>query len=243
MIGKHWFYFNNEMIGKSLKNGEKIDVTTWDDLRRDNQDKAFSIESSMQEYRNNCNKAEDYKQAADVIGNIIACSTITKVVSCGVGKAILEYHLKQISPDLYLHCTDYTYEAIKQLEKVFIECDAFSCFDMKKDDWGKLSDYEAVILYRLSTEFSRQEWKDIFLKMKEAGFGRIIFVPTELCKVKDMMFEALNHWKNVIAKKHDVFCGYLYTEDEWIKMWGKMNIEIITKVEINNTAIYYLKLS
>ena len=117
----------------------------------------------------------------------IMCEKLLKdcnsVASLGVGKGILEWHIKQINTSLKVDCADYTVNSINQLKKVFSLGDDFFVFDMLKDDWKSLNGYDCVILYRMSTEFDKKTWEIIFKKMYAAKINKIIFVPTGLDSV------------------------------------------------------------
>ena len=124
-------------------------------------------------------------------------------------------------------------------KKVFRKADALLCFDMIKDDWSVLNQYDYVILYRVSTEFSFSEWKKIFERMYEKRIEHIIFIPTGLDTYKNMLLELYGHLSRMMRKKKDIFCGWLYSENEFRRMWkGKYAEEKC--IYIQNTAVFFL---
>jgi len=88
------------------------------------------------------------------------------------------------------------------------------------------------------------KWHTIFKKMYEAKIKNIIFVPTELCTDKDFENEKNRHKRLLEKGKEDVFCGWLYSEDEFIKMFRdekkRYFYEIKEKIQFDNSAVYVL---
>lgn len=237
MRGRHWYYFG-EYYSKKFK-GKKLSKGNWDILRNIYMDKNFAIEDTVEKYEENCRCEESYREAAKILCDEFKHRKCKNVVSVGVGKGILEWHIKNIKPDIKVTCTDYTEKALKKLSKVFRNVDALLCFDMIKDDWSVLNGYDYVILYRVSTEFSFPEWRKIFEQMNEKHIKRIIFIPTGLDTWKSMLIELYRHIIRTVLKKKDIFCGWLYSENEFRKMWeGQYREEKC--IYLQNTAIFFL---
>lgn len=235
MRGKHWYAFKRGGI-------EKLNKTSWEILRDDASEKEFSIESEIGEYELNCERKQDYAQAAEKIGLFLDKNNLSKVVSMGVGKGILEWHLKRKYPSIEVSCADYTGKALEKLQKVFLDAEEFLVFDMIKGDWRQYRKYDDIILFRLSTEFDAKTWRDIFIKCYDVGIERIIFSPTGVDTCKTMMKELKRHYVNVLRKRKDAFCGWIYTENEFYKMWkGLYFVEQV--VDVNFSKIYFLKIA
>ena len=225
--------------GISFKKNEK--KNSWELIRKSRQYKAYGVERSIEAYEKNCNMRVDYKTAAETICRYLArgCS----IVSCGVGKGILEYHIKEISPQNYLCCTDFTQDALEMLKKVFISCDEFKVFDMKNDDWQELNKYDVVIFYRVQTEFSFKQWQIIFENMAKSKIKNIVFVPGEMSGVKTFCKDLGDYVKNLYERggvKEGVVC-YKYSEWEYLRMW-KVHYALVRKVSFNDTAAYFLRI-
>ncbi len=113
---------------------------------------------------------------AKIIGCILKTNGMKHLVSLGVGKGILEWHLKQLLPYLRTDCTDYTPEALKQLTKVFADHDRVYFFDMMKSDYSLLAEYDCCIMYRISTELDPSQWRTVFQNLYQKQIKNIIFV-------------------------------------------------------------------
>lgn len=163
----------------------------------------------------------------------------------GVGKGILEWHLKKLEPQLVIECTDYTEQALEQLKRVFIDIDKAYQFDILNGDYMKLDTDSVFIMYRVSTEFALKEWYEIFNNMYNAGIDYIIFVPAGLCNLWDILKEKIKHIKNIIMRKNDIFCGYLYSECEYMKMFKGKGIKplygIKNRIDFDGTAAFLLE--
>lgn len=158
---------------------------------------------------------------------------------------MLEYHLKKMMPECIAECTDYTEQSLEQLKKVFRNVDSVYPFDILEGDYSKLDTGALFIMYRISTEFCLQEWYDIFEKIYEAGVSDILFIPTGLDSVYEMMKENVKHIVNTIRGRKDIQCGWLYSENEFMKMFrgrgGNTRYTVQKRIYHNGTAIFLLK--
>ncbi len=152
----------------------------------------------------------------------------------------MEWHIKRLRPELRVECTDYTANAIKQLKKVFVNCDAAYTFDMLAGDWSMLNHCDVLILSRVSTEFDYDTWVKLFQLMAGAGIKNILFIPTELLGVKDAMRKIKARAMNKLRGREDTFCGWMYSENEFVKMWNRI-YRVEAKIGYQNTAIYKLR--
>lgn len=219
-----------------MVNGSRNKIN-WDLLRQDDANPAFSLEKSKAEYVKNCKGAKTYRRHAACICKKLAKKD--KICSLGAGKGILEWHMKQINPDMYMCCTDYTKESVSRLGDLFTECDEFRVFDML-GDYSELKMFDVLIMYRVSTEFDWNTWRKIFEKMYRAGINRIIFVPAELAGIKDAAREMLLRARFVMMRKELVFAGWLYSAREFQRMFaGLYSIKDISY--IGNTAVFSLE--
>lgn len=244
MVGKHYYNFGKDLTKKI--SGNSLNQGNWDVLRNDEVEGPFSIEKTVESYETNCKKSILYERVAKIIIEELASQKRIdkKVVSCGVGKGILEYHLKNLCPELYVECTDYTEDAIEKLKAVFVAMDSCYTFDMLNGDYSAFGADSTIIMFRVSTEFNRKQWNTIFKKMYDDGIKNVIYVPTDLDTPKSMRGELRNHIINIFRGRKDIFCGWLYTEDEFLGMFkgnGKSPLySVEKKVNIENTAIYFL---
>lgn len=243
MRGKHWYYFGEESVSKFQNlsnNSNSLNQETWDILRIDDVSSPFAIENTKKEYESNCLSKTDYIEAAELIGKELnEVGGGINIVSLGIGKGILEWNMKRIFPSFKIDCLDYTEKALEKLRKVWNSPDEFYTFDMIKGDWAKLKTYDYVLMYRLSTEFDFKTWRDIFYNMYLAGITKVIYVPTGFDNLKIMMREKLIHFKHKIRGREDTFCGWLYTANEFYKMWDQYYIvEKEIKIEENNKIFF-----
>lgn len=242
---KHYYYFGEEIQSKMIK--RNLDSNNWDLLRNDNSKSPFVIEKSIKDYINNCNRQQKYIEAADITNKFIRSNKIESIVSLGVGKGILEYHIKTRNPNLRLLLTDYASESINSLKKVFPENNTFGMFDILNGDYNELNEFQCVLLYRVSTEFDYKQWKNIFNNMFLAGIKHIIFIPTELLTIKLFISEVKKHINCLTHKKKDIFCGWMFSENEFNNMFSGDNMKpmyIVNNVEyFGETAFYDLMIN
>ena len=238
---KHYFAFDKGVSEKF--DDDTLNENNWDILRTDESERAFALEKDVESYEKNCIAALKYKNAAEKVCSILDSEKISckKVISLGVGKGILEWHLKKMKPKLVIECTDYTANAIEQLKKVFIDIDSAYQFDILNGNYPELDIKAVFLMYRVSTEFSQQEWIQIFSKMYNAGIEYIIFIPTGLDNLIDMMKEKLIYILNSLRGRKNINCGWLYSESEYLKNVYRGGYNAKDKIYFDKTAVYLLK--
>jgi hypothetical protein len=245
MRAKHYYTFEEDIQNK-MKKGI-LNKDNWDILRTDVKDSPFSIEKDISSYEKNCMSSLSNKSLAELLCQSIESQNYKskKIISLGAGKGILEWHMKKRMPLFIVECTDYTEKGISQLKEVFLDLDDAYVFDMLGGNYSDLDVNAIFIMHRVSTEFNIDNWYKIFLKMYEAGIERIIFIPTGLDTLKTMLAEKKAHIKNILYRKKDIFCGWLYSEKEFLKIFhgkGKYSLyEINEKIALDDTMIYFLK--
>ncbi|MCH5266999.1 MAG: hypothetical protein J1E62_01535 [Lachnospiraceae bacterium] len=246
---KHYFSFDKKHY---KKNGfKKLSSANWDILRTENAPGAFSIEKEISAFEENCKTSVSYKETAEIICNFIKKHELgNRLVSLGCGKGIVEYHIKQIMPEVHIKCTDYAKKSIEQLAKVFIDCDEFDTFDMLSGDygtWGGTGDI--LLMYRISTEFSTEQWQLIFDKIYNANIQYVIFVPTEIMTLRIALKEKAMLLHNILSGNKITFCGWMYSYKEYLKFFGYNNntkdssqkYQVITFDKYRDTGIFVLQ--
>lgn len=234
IIIEHYSCFSSDL--------ERLDENAWEQLRNSTEkdEKPYAFEENIADYEKNCERIPLYKEAAEHICNILEQENVKSIVSFGCGKGILEWHIKKISPEITLECSDFVESAMEKLKKVFVSCDKFSTFDMKNGDYSEFSPDKLLLFFRVSTELSFEEWCKAFKNMKDAGIKNVIFVPDLVAtqELKDM-YEKM-HLKNIEKGKKETFCGWIYSEDVLRKIFESAGYSIIREDEIMDTRLYLL---
>ncbi len=242
---RHYYVFKKEVQNKMK--GSSLNKDNWSILREDEEEAPFCIEKDIISYEKNCEQSVEYKKTAELVSWCIKKYNFEdkKIISLGVGKGILEWHLKKLMPNIAIECTDYTERAILQLQKVFSKLDGAYAFDMLRGNYFDLDIKALFVMHRISTEFDLNEWYEIFAKMYDAGIENIIFIPTGLDTFKTMYIEKKGHLKNILCKRKDIFCGWLYTESEFKRMFRNRENRpmyiIEERIAFEQTALYLLK--
>lgn len=232
MIIKHYFDFGEKT------NAQMNGVMDWEYLRQDTTNPAFSIESSRKEYLENCRKATVYEEHAEYIVSKIEHGGV-KLCALGAGKGILEWHIKHLRSDIYVCWTDYTPALMGNLKDFFVECDEFRSFDML-GDYSELNGFDIVEMYRISTEFDKSTWKDIFRKIHDVGIKQVFFVPPGFAGIRDIARETYTKLKFFINRKKPTFAGWLYSKREFEEMFEEYFVVSDIK-HTDNTAIFTLR--
>ena len=223
MAIRHYYAFDNDTTAKMQ--GNALNANNWDVLRTDSADSAFALERTVEAFEANCLAAESYRQAAGALLPRFDRANVTRIVSFGVGKGTLEWDLKHARPALGVYCADYTASALDALRTLFPACDGFIRFDMLQDDYGRLYDGlsqtegRAALLYRLSTEFTAAQWRQIFQALWTANVQHVFFVPTELLTARLAVNEAVQLTKGLLRGRRPTMCGWMYRRAAFMRMW------------------------
>ena len=213
---KHYYYFGpvREKVGHTL------DSDSWDSLRVLTDDPHFSIPDSRDSFGLTAEKV--YNQ--DIVQQIVLLIKARKykrVISFGVGRAFLEYNIKRVLPEVHLSCLDYSPKAIERLKQVFPECDEIGCFDMRTDIYIKYSEPDTLFLfYRISTEFSNDEWERIFGRLYDDNILSVLFVPTEVANTWDIIKNLLRRTLYQLQNKDVTFAGYIRNRESLEQLYS-----------------------
>lgn len=235
---KHYFYFDKSISRKMM--GNRLNKSNWEVLRKNAVAGSFAFETTKQEYIANVKKELVYRQRAKMIARIIKKSNIKQIVSLGVGKGILEYYLKMYLPETHIICADYTEEGINKLRE-YTNCDECKVFDMLEGNYTQFSGNSCILAYRVSTEFSWKQWKNIMKKIYESGAEKMIFVPTEVLSFSELLQQWKKNIENYILGKQMMMCGWKYTKMEFnyfLSNCRKDKKAIRRMIEVDNTIIY-----
>ena len=231
---KHYYSFSTK-INDGTHSSQNVDLD-WVSLRIMG-DRAFALEDSKEEYIKNAKQTSIYKEFAQEILNVLGGAK--RLCSMGVGKGVLEWWIKVLAPELELCCTDYTAQSLEKLKGYFPECNKIQVFDMLRGDYSLWAKYDAILMFRVSTEFDVDEWESIFDKIALAGIKKVVFVPTELMTFKDIARELCLRIRSRCRGEKSVFCGWMYSETEFEMMFDKFfNVDSVKY--IHNTAIFML---
>ena len=235
MIIEHYESFRTK-----LKSSE-LNQENWDILRTESTETAYAIEDSIEQYEHNCMESKSYEVSAEKIIDLLKKYDCKHVVGLGSGKGILEWHLKKLMPELYVECTDYAEASVNKLKKVFTECDGFRSFDMLHGDYTIFGPNACFVLYRVSEEFSYEDWCKVFNKMKTGGVHNIIYIPDMLATKELAEKMKQKHIRQIEKGLDSIFCGWIYSEDILEKMFAAGQYKIVQKYPVGDLIMYYLR--
>ena len=242
---KHYFAFDKKFYnGNDFK---KISSTNWDMLRTDSAPGPFSIEKEISEFEENCKAATSYRETAEIICGFIEKHKLgNRMVSLGCGKGTVEYHIKKIMPELHIKCTDYAQKGIEQLAKVFVDCDEFGTFDMLAGDYGEWAKTgDILLMYRVSTEFTAEQWQTIFDRIYNANIQYVILVPTEIMTLWMALKAKIRLFYNILSGRKVTFSGWMYSRKEFFKFFsgkdGKPKYQVIAFKEYKDSGVFALE--
>ena len=246
---RHYYYFGS--IADQLEKGELTSAASWDTLRLHHP--RFVIYQNRDEWLGSFSKDKDGQdlaikaRAVDIV-QWCRDNRINNLHSVGVGSAALEYFIKSEDPSIRLIASDFNLEGVTRLKRVFTECDQITLFNVLTDDWSKLqpqSGESAVLMYRVDTSFTDEQWRMIFTRMTLSNVRHIIYIPATIMSVQYLIFMMMRHvWSRIRGRKM-TFTGYVRSGEVFPKLWldkfcyqqlklGGLPSYWLTKVKGNN---------
>ena len=237
MIIRHYEVFKSEL------GSQELNQENWDVLRTESKESAYAIEDNVEQYEKNCLSCVSYEVAAGRILDVLKEHHCGHVVSMGIGKGILEWHLKRQMPELIVEGTDFAVRAVEKLKKVFPACDALHCFDMLRGDYRMFPPDAFFIFYRVSEEFCYEDWRHIFTAMRSQRVLNIVYIPDMLAtrQLAERLERSRAH--NQKQGRKETFCGWIYSEDTLEELFCAGGYQIIRRSEAGTPELmmYVLK--
>lgn len=242
MYGKHYATFPSN-VARKMK-GNKLDKENWEILRGFQGTNEYAIENDKDNYILSVRKKKDYQPRVEIMVHMIKRLHCDNVVSLGVGCGLLEFMLKERLPKTHFICTDFTNKSIVALERVS-NCNEFRTFDILNGDYDKFNNGTCLLMHRVSTEFSYDEWERIFKKIYDSKkIKYVIFIPTENATIKEILDEKIQHMKNLLLNRRDFDCGWKYSKKsilDFMTMKRKKKHIIKKIMPVDNTAVYLIR--
>lgn len=240
MAFRHYYSFDAEIMKKL--NGKKLNKENWDIIRNDEDNSCFSSKKTREQFVAETEANKTYQLLSENILKMISENNLEtrKIVSLGAGNGNLEYLLKKGNTNLHLEVTDYAPESITSVGEYLIEADKVFTFDMFSDSYSKLGPDVLILMSRVSTEFSKNDWIKVLSKMQEEGIKEVLFIPTECLTFNDIVAEIRNHLIHIVRGKKSIFCGWMYTENEFKRIFKKSGYSVKEIRSIIGTDVFYL---
>lgn len=201
---RHSFDFgaDRELVGDDLVRPE-----SWDAVRLQTNG-PFALSADRAEWEAQAEAAPQLTARAEAIVRWVRSVGARRVVSYGVGTAMLEYHLRRIDQDLQLTITDYAPETVQRLKSLFAELEVRH-HDLRSD--GPL-DTDVHLLHRVDSELSDGEWLGLLGRFRGE---RLLVVATEVADVQRVLLELLLRARRRGATR----AGWLRTRDAFEALW------------------------
>lgn len=241
MIGEYYYLFSEEATNKIIN--DNLDKDAWEVVRE--YDKRFGWEGNDREqYIKYCEASKSicYDNVIEIasIINSRAESGISNICSVGAGTGLAEYWLSEIVRGIKICLTDVTNNVLSRLRNISV-FDDVKYFDLLNGDAHDLLGYDFILMYRISTEFSDIQWRDIFYRFYLAGIKDVIYVPTEFATSDLIELKRIEHEENIKRGLRDIFCGWLYTEDEICSFFSPY-YDIISLKKRGTNGVFHLRL-
>jgi len=226
----HYYDFgpSTHVVGEHLGSAE-----SWERLRLSDDRRlapAFALPSSRQEWLLSCGRSVADTVAARDLANAIRAAGFRTIVSVGVGRGAVEYHLKRELPHVRVVCAEQSARLLEPLRRVFVECDEFRVFDVRCGDWAWIPSDAACVFNRIDTELDDDVWRSVFHDLGRSGVQSILVVATGFLTPRTA---AIQVWRRASAwwRRARLTCaGYLRTKPQFVSLWSA---DYVTQREIS----------
>lgn len=224
---RHYYHFqgNSSLQGDSL-----LSPAAWDNLRSEqDQSSAFFMPTDRDRWLQIALETPGLPVQAREIAALISWEGFTSVVSVGVGRALLEYHLKQQLPKLPLICSEFSPQVVDRLRKVFLECERVDCHDFTQAGWPRPPGRPLYLLNRVDTELTDEQWSAVFSRLHAEGVQDILMVATSFLTPRVLACELKRHLMSWVIGRRLTFAGYLRTKSAFMDLW-EPHYQVVRKV-------------
>ena len=152
--------------------------------------------------------AEPHPSRAAALAAVLREFGARTVCSHGVGTALLEQQLQLQAPELRLVCTDFAPQTIATLRRLF---DGVELVVSDLRDAAALPAAGAHVMHRLDQELTRDEWRDVFLRLR----APVVFVPSEILTPAAALKEVARRALRPRATSAGIFRNEAALRDLW----------------------------
>jgi len=238
---KHYYPFS---AATGLQGGSLLSADAWDRVRLGEtalgENPAFGLPSERNEWLRLCRQNSSAAESAAAIAEIIRREDYRTVISVGVGRACVEFHLKSLLPAVRLVCTEYAPRVVERLRAMFTECDRIEHWDLLAADWTQVEPQTLVLLNRVDTELDDSQWAMVFGRLYLGGIRDVLVIATGFVTFKMVLMELALRIRSVLRREPLTFAGYARTERQFREMWGP-HYEIIQQPVIAGLQGYLLR--
>jgi hypothetical protein len=192
-------------------------ASAWDALRTGGAEPSFGIPASRSEWEAQCSQTFLAERGA-AIAEIAARQGARAIVSLGVGGACIEYQVHRANPGLSLHLSDFAPETVRRLEGLFPEAASVSVLDVLRDELPGVPG-AMVLLHRIDTEFTDDELRRIFARLREAGYRLVLVAPTGYLTARELVVEAGRRVATGTRVRRATSAGHVRTRAVYDTYW------------------------
>ncbi len=196
--------------GVRFADGTLASPDAWDQLRGSDPD--FGFGGSREAWLARTRAFPSLARQATEIVALLRRWGVTRMASVGVGTAVLEYHIQTQDPELLLRCGDYAPASLEMLRRCFTECRSIEVMDLRDNRWVQDPGHEVVLLNRVDTELTDDEWRGVFGDLHARGVARILMIPCGLLTAAALARELRTIVRSRLRRHPLTKAGYFRTE-------------------------------
>lgn len=187
----------------------KDSIIDWDKLRDDKSESAFYIPENKIDYIKLANSV-DYENEKLEILSFCKEFNISRIISIGSGRCLLEYHLKK-SSKLSVVVSDSS-KSILRIKSFDLIDEALCVSDFTGVSNDYICEKTMFLLSRIDTEFDDAGLNHLIKSLYDNDVKYIYFIPAQILSLKTILIEIKFYIMSKFIKGTLVFCGYSRTK-------------------------------
>jgi hypothetical protein len=212
----HWYGFDRRL---DLDGGSLQSPASWDALRASDPTGSFGFGASRQQWVAKAQSNPLLTAQADQIVTLLRGWSAPRLVSVGVGTALLEYLIKSAMPEVILRCGDYAASSVEVLRTLFTDCQSIDVMDLRDPTWVA-DPAEVVLLNRVDMEIRDHEWAGTFSRLASMKVQHIILIPCGLLTPLAVVREIRSVLAALRRRRRLARAGYLRTQRRLLDLFS-----------------------
>lgn len=202
---RHVFDFgeHRQLVGEDL-----VRPDAWDALRLASSG-PFAVAANRAELERDARSRPDLEARARALDEWLDADGVRRLVSYGVGAALLELWLTQLSPERDLTITEYAPKTVERLAELFPETTVVQ-HDLVAD---RPFDTDLHVFHRIDTEFTNRQWRSL---LRRYANERVLVIASEVIDTRRAFDETI---KRIRGRGRISRAGWVRTRGAFEALW------------------------
>jgi hypothetical protein len=212
---RHYYDFGAD---KRLVGDDLVSPASWDALRVGTTG-PFSLPATREEWERAADERPEIRRRAEAVLALADRNGAARLVSYGVGGALLELWMQRLAPERQLVLTDYGPETVERLRALGAGAEVIQ-HDLLGDPPPAA---DLHLFHRIDTELTDSEWHEV---MQRFSGARVLVAATEIIDLRRVMFEL----RGRLRRSDRTRAGWIRTRSAFEALWAPTHVATALRV-------------